>query len=272
MAPGSFALACSVYASSPSTLWPDPAALSPSRVSGWLVLPRVPSTKPFGVASRTRGRCILTDLCNQPETRAPVGAFESRAVRLAPIETLLQAPPRLAFRRRGGTHPVVERRSPFECLAALSDSRPLVSARLTARAQLRLARARYLVARIRERGRALPRRAMPLHRGVVDHVQSCRAASDDPCRARCARRLGGRPHFTLRRGPHSPRARQSAEIVRPGASSVDECSRRETAFAASLTQSFYRSDREPATGPATSPPRPGFRRLFAPRSALAPRS
>jgi len=43
--------------------------------------------------------------------------------------------------------------------------------------------------RVRMGGRGSPRRVTPLHRGVVDHVWSCRAASDAPCHAPCARRL-----------------------------------------------------------------------------------
>lgn len=43
--------------------------------------------------------------------------------------------------------------------------------------------------RVRMGGRGSPRRVTPLHRGVFDHVWSCRAASDAPCHAACARRL-----------------------------------------------------------------------------------
>lgn len=66
---------------------------------------------------------------------------------------------------------------------------PLVSARLTAHAQLRLALARRPVHSRSNGGPGITSKVTPLHRGVFDHVWSCRAASDAPCRAACARRL-----------------------------------------------------------------------------------
>lgn len=166
--PGSHAFTVKVSANEPRTLSERRGRLPLSRnepaSSSYLALSWFASRLP----STSRARCLCTDFCNRPTTRAPEKPHDSRARGSRRSDRL-----RPALR---GVMPWMQRSTASDHLAAI---RPQVNRRLTSPIQLRSARSRSSARGGRERAAfaALPRS------GVIDRdPRRNEPSSDAPCR------------------------------------------------------------------------------------------
>jgi hypothetical protein len=185
------------------------------------------------------GKMLLTDLCNRHSIRAPV---------YRPIPAPAACAAKSASEMSPEREPRAIRSAASDHLAAI---RPRVELRLTTPLQLRTNRLHPSSYENEERKSSTRRWSFSgVAFSAAPRVDD--SASDAPVAPRES------PLLSLHEAPGSlplP-ARQREQLSRPEAPSVDKCS-------------LSLSRRKPATVPSALPPWAGFRRSFAPLSALA---